>query len=126
MEIKDFKKGQEVYIVSLNKGYMYKGKPLGPSMNKTAVKTVGRKYVTTVNGRQYQPCVDEYSLEENNTCGERTRLCPTMEYALLYIEREGLIRWLYKAVDRGHKYTLGQLRKVKEILTEAGRDKWIV
>lgn len=117
MDVKDFKKCQDAYIVSINKGYMYKGRPVEPSISKTVVKGIGRKYVTTINGRRYKSCKDCYSLAEDTAYGERTCLCPTMEYALMYIEREKLRQWLCRAVNSREKYTLGQLRKVKDILT---------
>ena len=111
MNIKDFQKGQTVYILD-----MHKGRNTEPTIYKAVVDSVGRKYVTTGRGGKYEASNDEYSLTEHTGCGSRTYLCPSMEYAQLYIEREELKMWLYNMPHLNRKYTLDQLRKVKEIL----------
>lgn len=113
MNIKDFRKGQTVCVLT-----MYTGRNIEPTMREATVESVGRKYVTLDNGKRYESSGDEYSLTENAVCGERTYLCPDTEYAQMYIERDELRMWFCNASCGSRKYTLGQLRKVKEILGE--------
>lgn len=97
---------------------MHRGRNKEPETHETTVSGVGRKYVTVSNGRKYKPSDDEYSLTEHTTYGSRTLLCPSMEHARMYMECEELRQWLYSAAQSNRKYTLDQLRKVREILGE--------
>lgn len=112
MNIKEFKSGQEAYIVNLHTG---RNKP--PSIHETKVVKVGRKYVTTNHyGRRYRSYSIPYGLIEQADWGETTYLCPDKERALMCVEHEELRLWLYEAAGYGKEYTLDQLRQVKEIL----------
>lgn len=83
MNIKDFKKGQAVCILD-----MHAGRNTEPTIREVTVASVGRKYVILANGKRYKSSDDEYSLTENDVCGERTYLCPNEECAQMHIERE--------------------------------------
>lgn len=112
MNIKEFRPGQEAYIVDLHTG---RNEP--PSIHQTKVVTVGRKYVTTNHyGKKYKTYSDPYGLIEQTGWGEATYLCPDKEKAQMRIDHEDLRLWLYKAAAHGNKYTLDQLKQVKEIL----------
>lgn len=51
--------------------------------------------------------------------GERAYIFPKMEEAKDYVEKYNLIIWLLRLTDKDiGKYSLQQLRKVKEILGE--------
>ncbi len=113
MNIKDFRKGQSVCVLNMHRGYNAE-----PETHDTTVSSVGRKYVTVPDGRKYESSGDEYSLTEHTVSGSRTLLCPDMERARMYMERKDLRRWFLSAAQSGRKYTLGQLRKVKEILED--------
>lgn len=115
MNISDFTAGQSVRVLN-----MHRGRKAEPETWEEAVSGVGRKYVTLTDGRKYESSGDEYSLTEHTTSGSRTLLCPDMEHARMYIEREELRKWLCSVAQSSRKYTLGQLRKVKEILGEEG------
>lgn len=109
MNIKEFKPGQEAYIVNLHTG--------SPSIYKTKVIKVGQVYVTTNHyNKRYRSSSIPYGLIEQANWGETTYLCPDKERALMYVEHEELRLWLYKAAEYKNKYTLDQLRQVKEIL----------
>lgn len=101
---------------------MHRGRNKEPETHETTVSGVGRKYVTVSNGRKYKPSGDEYSLDEHTKLGDRTLLCPDMERARMYMEREELGQWLRSAAQSNREYTLAQLRKVKEIL-EASKNE---
>lgn len=111
MNIKDFKRDQEVYVLD-----MHIGRNVDPTIRKDTVTGVGRKYVTVEGGRKYESYGDSYSLIENCYYGDKTYLCPSVGCAQAYIERNMLRIWLYEAAQHGNEYTLEQLRKVKEIL----------
>lgn len=112
MNIKEFKPGQEAYIVNLHTG---RNEP--PSIHQTKVAAVGRKYATTgYYDKRYKTSSVPYGLIEQTEWGETTYLCPDREKAQMFIEHEDLRLWLYKAAAHGNEYTLDQLKQVKEIL----------
>lgn len=117
MNIKDFREGQTVCILD-----MHTGRNTEPTIREATVASVGRKYVTLDNGKRYESSGDEYSLTENTGCGERTYLCPDMECSQMYIERDELRMWLCNLSCGSREYTLGQLKKVKEILGKVNED----
>lgn len=112
MEIKDFKKGQEVFIVR-----MYKGRNTNPVISKGIVEKVGIKYITDTGGNKYQKHFLGYNmLVEKCDYGEHRLLFASEDEAEMYIEKDRLEIWLSTLKTYGKGYTLEQLRKVKEIL----------
>ena len=111
MNIKDFKKGQIAYILD-----MHTGRNTEPTIRETVVSNIGRKYATIENGSRYTSSDSPYDLIENSDFGDKTFLCPSKEYAEMHIERDKLYRWFLHAANFGKRYSLEQLRKVKEIL----------
>lgn len=114
MKIKDFEPGQTAYILR-----MHVGRNQDPEIIETSVEKVGRKYVTVRYGSRYEEDIDNpYGLIESADFGERSFLCPSRTDAEMYIERHKLQIWLWNIGNRHGKYTLEQLRRVKEILEE--------
>lgn len=109
MNIKNFEVGNIAFILNMHKGYNRE-----PSITETTVKLIGRKYLTTGCERKYVSSDNPYGLQElDNT----TLLCKSRIDAKLYIEKCNLARWLGKiSIYDAKKYTLDQLRQVKEIL----------
>lgn len=116
MNIKDFKKGQTVYILN-----MHTGRNTEPTIRETTVSAIGRKYVTIENGSRYENSDSPYDLIKNSDFGDRAFLCPSREYAEMHIERDKLRRWLCVAAKFVKEYSLEQLRKVREILESEER-----
>lgn len=119
MTIKDFKPGQEVYALTRTRGRLTEH-----FIKRYTVLSVGRKYVKAAPlGSKFpvefykQEETDEY-LTENKDWGDRMRLFLTEEGAMEDIERDMLKTWLRRAADgnKVERYTLEQLRAVKEIL----------
>ena len=112
--IKDFQKGDTAYILTRNFGRNAK-----PFITETAVKTVGRKYVTVSTwDRKFENSDSEY-LYEVVTYGERSLLFKTEQEAKEYLEKQDLALWLgCISVNQAERYSLEQLRKVREILLE--------
>ena len=110
--IKDFTKGNTAYIVTRNYG-----RSTISIITETTVKSVGRKYVTVSTwDRKFKNSNSEY-LCEVVTYGESDLLFKTEQEAKDYIEKEDLALWLgCLTTFRTEKYSLEQLRKVKEIL----------
>lgn len=70
------------------------------------------------HGRNREPYLKE-GLVESCGHGERAYIFPKMEEAEDYVEKYNLIIWLLRLTDKDiGKYSLQQLRKVKEILGE--------
>lgn len=115
MTVKEFDVGQKVFILS-----MYEGRNCEPEIRESTVISVGRKYVTNNNGNKY---VHEewfpFGLVESINYGDITFLCPSRTDANNYIEKSKLQHWIGNITwSKTKKYTLEQLRKVKEILGE--------
>lgn len=114
LTIKDFQKGDTAYSISMNRGYNTK-----PIVREEVITSVGRTYVTTgVNAwsRKYMNWDAEY-LYEKVECGESRMLFKTMADVEDYLEKCEISLWLGNlSVDRAKKYSVEQLRKVKEIL----------
>lgn len=115
--IKDFKVGQKIAVLVL-----HHGRNKEPELYERTVSRIGRKYV--VDDRDVKYCQDSYlkeGLVESCERGERAYIFPKMEEAKDYIEKHELMIWLLRislsATDL-RKYSLQQLRKVKEILGE--------
>lgn len=110
MNIKDFIIGDVAFILNMYKGYNRE-----PSITKTTVKSIGRKYLTTENEQKYVSSNNLYGLQEQDNA---TLLCPSTADAIFYIEKRNLEKWLGKiSVYDARKYTLEQLRQVKRILS---------
>lgn len=119
MTIKDFKPGQTVYALSRTRG-----KTIEHFIKKYTVVSVGRKYVRAAP--EGSTNTDEFFLDEetdnflteNITFRERAKLFLTEAAANDDIELGMLRGWFRKATEswRIKKYTLEQLRAVKEIL----------
>lgn len=115
MKIKDFKIEQIVFIV----GNKYKESDKFSIFNEK-VTNVGRKYVTADGKFEEHPCSEPYLIEQVSF-GKPRRLFSTIKDATEYVEREMLKIWLKTEAVQWTKldtYTLEQLRKVKEILSE--------
>lgn len=114
--IKDFKVGQKIAVLVLHHG-TNKEKEL----YERTVSRIGRKYV--VDDRDVKYCQNSYlkeGLVESCECGERAYIFPKMEDAKDYIEKHELMIWFSRISSKDtRKYSLQQLRKVKEILGEA-------
>lgn len=114
LTIKDFKKGDKVYILTRNLGRNTK-----PSVREKEVTTVGRMYVSIGDGEWKQKFMnyDSEYLYEKASFGESDLLFKTMKDAEEYIEKCSLALWLgCISVGRAETYSVEQLRKVKEIL----------
>lgn len=116
LTIKDFKVGDIVYTLNMNRGRNEK-----PVIHEETVTTVGRTYVTTgINAwsRKYMNWDAEY-LHEKVECGESRQLFKTMSDVEDYIEKCDLALWLGgMSVHKAEQYSVVQLRKVKTILNE--------
>lgn len=121
MNIKDFKPGQEVFVLSTTKG-----REVHHNIRKYIVKSVGRKYVKVATedypNLTINFCKQEYDrgeyLVENRDWGDRTRLFASLQAVNDEIEREALKSWLRGAAEwnKIQSYTLDQLRAVRDIL----------
>lgn len=117
MEIKDFKVNDECYVLQENMG-----RNTQPTITKYVVDKVGRKYVTikSILETKYEKAAydeDSNYLVEACEFGEKKKLFKTRYEAEEYVEREELALWLgCISIGEAEKYTLEQLRKVKEIL----------
>lgn len=110
LTVKDFNKGDKAYIVSdrYSRG--------GMKITEVTVATVGIKYVTVGENawsRKFQNWDSDMLLEKVN-CGSSSYLFKTRKEAEEYIEYADLCIWLNTYHSK--KYSLEQLRKVKEIL----------
>lgn len=113
--IKDFKVGQKIAVLIL-----HHGRNKEPELHERTVSRIGRKYV--VDDRDVKYCKEPYlkeGLVESSECGERAYIFPKMEEAKDYIEKYELMIWFSRISSTDtRKYSLQQLRKVKEILGE--------
>lgn len=113
LTVKDFKKGDKAYSLRMNRGGLS-----DPAISETEVVSVGKKYVTTTNRRRYENWDLEF-LHEHADHGEAELLFKTKENAEGYIEKYHLSMWLGNlTVTKAEKFSLDQLRAVKEILQE--------
>lgn len=113
--IKDFKVEQKIAVLIL-----HHGRNKEPELYERTVSRIGRKYVVDDRGVKY--CKESYlkeGLVESCECGERAYIFPKMEEAKDYIEKHELMIWFSRISSADtRKYSLQQLRKVKEILGE--------
>lgn len=110
MNIKDFKVGQKVFVLDL-----YRGREKHVIREEQVAK-VGRKYVYLTTGIKYEYCDwCEFGLIEAQDWGNRSFLFASEAHAKMEIEKRELALWL-NSLRTNNKYTLKQLRKVKEIL----------
>lgn len=110
--IKDFKMGGPAFIVN-----MKLGKKEAPSITETMVAGIGRVYVTTTTGRRFMEGTHEECLTEKVSFGTSDLLFNSRMAAEEYIEKNGLELWLgCISVEGSKRYTLQQLRTVKNIL----------
>ena len=112
--IKDFQKGDKAYSLLMNMGRNEK-----PTILEVEIKSVGRTYITIGNNAWTQKYINwnaEY-LQEKVNYGEPSLLFKTMEDAENYIEKCELSLWLgCLSVREAEKFSLEQLRKVRELL----------
>ncbi len=123
MTIKDYKVGQEVFIMlSGRQGWQIDEEK---DLIKCVVEKVGSKYVyAKANNRCYsekffqQDEKDDFLMEYNDY-GDRKLLFLTKEAAFDYVERrrifDGLRCAFYHSINYG-RFTLEQLREVQKIL----------
>lgn len=115
MKLKDFQVGQTVYLIER------RPKPKDV-IREYQVVTVGRKYLKVQSGyndRQFEIYDNETPyLIEHKDFGDRLLLFSNEKAAQEHIEGNQLRSWLLKAaeVTKVNKYTVEQLRAVKEIL----------
>lgn len=122
MKIKDFKPGQEVFVLTREKG-----RQTEHFVKKYTVTSVGRKYVkATPQGTNwpvefYKRHDEENFLVENKDWGNPAMLFATEEALNDDIEKDMLQTWLRKATEysKVESYTLEQLRAVRRILEES-------
>lgn len=115
MQIKDFSVGQTVFICGSTR------RNTGTEIKKAEVAKVGRKYVTlkSLFVEQFkEPNWTAPYLVEQVEYGTPRLLFPSEEAVCEYMETEELRDWLRKMTDwdKIGKYTLDQLRAVREIL----------
>lgn len=114
LTIKDFIKGDTAYMLKRNRG-----RNSSMDITEVTVAGVGRCYVT-ISGpweRKFQNWEKEYLFEKVD-CGEAALLFKTKEDAEEYIEKCELALWLGNiSINQAEKYSVEQLRKVKEILS---------
>jgi len=112
ISLKDFNVGQNVYILNNDRREEV--------IIKATVLSVGRKYITVDRGYP----TSKYSVEDHCPFGliEKVEyggadICfPSMQALNDYKEKKSLDRWFYDVSSHANKYSLEQLRKVKEIL----------
>lgn len=120
VSVKDFKPGQTAYILTRKRGRTQEH-----FVSQCIVVSVGRKYVKTVKQESSNITSDFYNLRGNDDylseadyCNTGRRLFPTQQAAIEDIEKDMLKDWISKATQHSsmEKYTVQQLRQVKEIL----------
>lgn len=112
ISLKDFNVDQNVYILNYDRREEI--------IIKATVLSVGRKYITVDRGYT----TSKYSVEDYCPFGliEKVEyggagICfPSMQTLNDYKEKETLERWFRNISSHANKYSLEQLRKVKEIL----------
>jgi len=122
MKLKDFKVGQVVYIAE-------RTPRSADALRQYSVMSVGRKYVKAEselgNIREFEVFRDsDPYLVEHTSFGEKTLLFPDKESAMTHVEGNVLRIWLRQAVDwpKLNRYTVEQLRAVKNILDDQAGD----
>ena len=122
VSVKDFKPGQTAYILTRKRGRTQEH-----FVSQCVVVSVGRKYVKTVKQESSNITSEFYNLRGNDDylsevdyCNTGRRLFPTQQAAIEDIEKDMLKDWISKATQHSsmEKYTVQQLREVKEILEE--------
>lgn len=122
MQKSDFKKGQEVFILIIegsNEHRSLRNQALENRILRATVTTVGRKYIT-VEYRNWPPIL--FDIEDDfrqlSDYSADYMLFLTEQDIYDYEERRTLFREIHNAFDcfSSEKYSLEQLRKIKEIL----------
>lgn len=112
LKIKDFKRGDRVYVLQPNKGVNRE-----PVISEKMIISVGRLYVTTNDNKKYKSREREY-LQEVVQCGESRLLFRTGEDVRDYLEKCSLALWIGgMGVSEAEKYTLEQLKAVRQVLS---------
>ena len=113
--VKDFKVGQKIAVLILHNGSNKK-----PELYERTVSRIGIKYVIDDRGTRY--CQESYlkeGLVESTEYGERAYIFTKREVAKSYIEKHELIGWFLRiSYADVRRFSLQQLREVKEILGE--------
>jgi len=125
MTINRFTKGQTAYILGDGNTVISKKEPVEVTVSK-----IGRKYVTVTTGGRWELQFGETFIEdipylrENTDRGAPRMLFPSSDAVSEYLEREDLKRWVQQATgwDKIGRYTLGQLRAVRQILEGGQKD----
>ena len=119
INIKSFKAGDTVYVLTRNTG-----RTEGIKIDERTVIAVGRKYVTVESSHGYDDKYEEAEPGENHLVqmtdfGEAKLLFKTLPDVEDYCEKIALVKWLSGLKSYGYdKYSLTQLRLVKEILND--------
>lgn len=115
MNIKDFKVGDKVYIVE--KIHQKE------TIREDEVIKVGNKYVTVKRDglRFYLNNETDMFLTINRDWGEKELLFKDEQELKNYMEYKTLKSELYNKLCRLEKYSLNQLRKIKEIIEYANK-----
>ena len=122
MTIKDFKVGQTVFVMEDSCTQQDKFRTVAAEVVK-----IGRKYVT-ISGNWAMQFKETHEsrpyLVEHTERGAQRLLFPSREAVDDYIEREELKTWVRTAAgwEKIDRYTLAQLRAVKQILEGADHD----
>ena len=115
MNIKDFKAGDKVYIVEK----IHQNE----TVREDEVIKVGNKYITTKMYKLqfYLNNENDMFLTINRDWGEKELLFKKEQELKDYEEYKTLKRELYDKLRRLEKYSLDQLRKIKEIIEDANK-----
>ncbi len=101
-----FTKGEEVYILDLNRG-----RSDGPKIRKDIIEKIGRKYITT-EAYYYQFLVKEPNC---STISKDIRLCKTEEEAKQYImDYENVLK--IRRFSRWEKLTPAELQQIVDLI----------
>ena len=104
ISLKDFNVGQNVYILNNDRREEV--------IIKATVFSVGRKYITVERGY----LTSKFGLIEKCEYGAADICFPSIQALNDYKEKKELNLWLSNISVFGNKFSLEQLRKVKEIL----------
>lgn len=111
--LQKFKVGEKAYLLTTNRGRKEES-----TFTEVEIVAVGRKYVSLRSGAKFfLRNDDDFYLEEKVSCGWQRYLFLSKEEVENYLEKESLEKWL-RTLDyfTVAKFSLEQLRKVKEIL----------
>lgn len=110
--IEKFKNHKTAYLLKIT-GYV----PEYKNINEVNIVSVGRKYVTIINGVKFAESEHErnYLVEQVN-CGWPSYLFAVKRDALDYVEKRQIVAWLGKSGNLLNDMSLESLRRVKSII----------